>query len=80
MEFSIWSEGYRATGESGGATFHGTYEGDTFRDAVKAWAESLPREKDAAGYVPRELVDLDELTYWACRLFDNEAEARKAFG
>lgn len=70
--YEIWSEGYIATGEHGTATFHGRFEGETFKDAVVNWTKKY---SDAQQY-----VSLENMTYWGCRLFDNESDARKSFG
>lgn len=70
--FNIWAEGYAATGERGYATrLAAGVPGDTFADAVARWAESAGQMR---------WVDLDHLTYWGCRLYDNEAAARKRYG
>lgn len=69
--FSIWSEGYRATGENGTAVCRGSAEGETFKDACIAFF----RGRGDASY-----FDPEHLTYWCCRLFDNEADARRSFG
>ncbi len=71
--FEIWSEGYRATGESGVATLHGTGQGETFLEACDNYARLHPTfaEYYRSGAHP---------SYWACRLYDNESDARKAFG
>jgi len=69
--WSVWSEGYRATGEHGTATFHGNFEADTFAEACQRWAATTSDPKQ---------FNAERLTYWACRLFDNEADARKSFG
>lgn len=72
--FEVWSEGYAATGEHGSAQLHGIFVGETFRDAVencvKTW---LPSEV-------RQYYNAERLTYWGCRFFDNETDARKLFG
>lgn len=70
-KYHIWSEGYRATGGQLGASYHGCYEGDTFEEACKQWALSSSEPN---------LFDPKKLTYWGCRLFDNEIDARKSFG
>jgi hypothetical protein len=69
--WQVWMEGFEATGDESGAQFMGMWEGETFKDACAKWAASLsgPNHYDAA---------LN--TYWACRLFDNERDARKTFG
>ncbi len=71
--FEVWSEGYVATGERSGAQFHGTFFVETFREAVEKWKATL--DPDSA-----TLVNLDELTFWGCRLFDNQEAAIKSFG
>lgn len=71
-QWEIWSEGFRATGDSGGATLHGKEYGTTFRKAVITYASSNP-DFD-------EYFDKKDMTFWGCRLFDNETEARKSFG
>lgn len=73
-EWQVWSEGYRATGESSGATFHGSFKGETFRDAVSAFRDSLT---DAYSI---ECVNLDRLTFWGCKFFDNGNDAVRSFG
>lgn len=76
-EWEVWSEGYLATGMEGipaTAQFHGKFNGETFRDACDKWAETLSDDYSKSCY------DGERLTFWACRLFDNEADARKSFG
>ena len=72
--FEIWSEGYITSGESGDATFHGKFKGETFKDAVIAWKNSLTDTYSI------ECVDIDNMRFWGCRLFDNEKDARKLHG
>jgi len=74
----VWSEGYSATGEHGTAHFIG-----------KKWAKSFDRacellhiEKGGRlqlGDFTHE-TDTDPPRYWGCRLFDNERQAREAYG
>ena len=67
--WDIWVEGSdRATP----ASFVGTAEGNTFSAACHAWYRKNPEQA--------KFFSLDRLTYWGCRLYDNEADARKAFG
>jgi hypothetical protein len=72
--YSIWIEGYAVTGEHSPAQFIGVAGGETFEDACKNF-----RYEDTG-----EPLSLDENrdypAIWACRLFDNEADARKGFG
>lgn len=69
--YDIWCEGYAATGEHGTAFKFGSIEGASFRDACVAFF----RNRENAHYFNPEY-----LTYWGCRLFDNEADARKSWG
>lgn len=66
--FEVWSEGFAATGESGRAMRTGSASAESFREAC----DKVMRGK--ADY------NRERLTYWGCRLFDNETDARKAFG
>jgi hypothetical protein len=66
--YLIWSEGYCATGESASAHCHGSAKGETFKDACIAHFKS------------DKFFNPETLRYWGCRLFNNEADARKAFG
>ena len=70
--YNIWSEGFRTSGMNEKAMNHGCYEGNTFQEACEKWADTLGNSK--------KLFDKKRLTFWACRLFDNESDARKSFG
>ena len=73
--YEIWSEGYCTQDTEGArvpAMHRGTFEGETFADACIIWARS---SKEIW-----ERFDRQRLAYWGCRLFDNEADARKVFG
>lgn len=70
--FDIWCEGYRATGDGGPAHLMGTWSGVDFRDAVVRFMESEPGLK--------RYFNEENLTFWGCMLFDNEADARASFG
>jgi len=70
--FEIWSEGYAATGQSSGAIQIGIAGGHTFQEACKNWARVYCTSPEC--YNP------DRNAYWGCKLFDNEAEARRRFG
>jgi hypothetical protein len=66
--FKIWSEGYSCTGECSSAIYLGEESDITFKKAcVKFFSNTV-------------LFDPNRMTYWGCRLFDNEIEARKSFG
>jgi hypothetical protein len=70
--WTVWMEGYSATGESAGAHCVGTVEAETLPDA----AEKLFADSKWAGYE----FNRERMTYWGCKIFDNEADARKSFG
>lgn len=73
-KFQLWMEGFSATGENGTASFEGEYEGETFMDAYLAMV------KDKYGDNPPSYVHMDKPVIWGCRVFYNEADARKSFG
>lgn len=72
--FEIWTEGFAVTGQSSRAIFHGKFKGETFKDAVIAFKETVTDKHS------RDCIDTDKLVFWGCRFFDNEVEARKLFG
>ena len=67
-QYSIWAQGFAATGQSGQAFYHGIMEATSFKDACGEFFKNDP------------LYDPVRGTYWGCRLFDNETNARLAFG
>lgn len=69
--FDIWCEGYSATGEHAPAWLLGAAVAETFADACRKWAQQCEAP---------HLFDPEALTYCGCRLFDNEADARRSFG
>lgn len=74
--FQIWCEGYLCSGMEGTpatARLIAEHEGVDFKDAcVRANAAGM-----FEGYGD---FDAERLSVWGCDLFDNEADARKAFG
>jgi hypothetical protein len=70
----IWIEGYRASGNSGPAKLLGRVEAETFADACDELC-SPPDWQQRYGCYNRQ-----KGTVWGCRLFNNEADARAAFG
>lgn len=90
-EFDIWIEGYAATGESSGASYIGKSKGIDFEDACRnfRYPEDIVIVSEFTDTIIRKKgmkLNLDKEYYggrpsiWACRLFDNEADARKSFG
>jgi len=71
MKYQIWSEGFEITGNSGEASLQGEIEAHNFHDACVQLLGAM-LDKDRNGHY--------RLSMWGCRLFDNEAEARRSFG
>lgn len=68
--YSVWIEGYSATGDSARASYVGTTEADNFVDACRY-------------FFIKELAYFKESpwpSFWGCRPYDNEKSARKQFG
>lgn len=66
-------EGWKGMcGEGSSAQFLGEFEAEDFRDACFKWAKTREHQMD--------YFDDRALSYWGCRLFDNEQDARKSFG
>ena len=70
----IWAEGYRASGDSAGARLLGRVEAETFAEACDKLCSPAEWQKQNGNY------DRQRGTVWGCRLFNNEADARRAFG
>jgi hypothetical protein len=73
--YEIWVEGYACTGQSATASLVGSSEGRTFREACLAYAVSKKHEDGFINY-----FNPVDCSYWGCRWFDNETDARKSFG
>ena len=72
-QYNIWSEGYVCTGNRSGAIYHGTATGKTFKAACIDYFSD--KENDERGD-----FDKKDMTFWGCRLYDNEVDARGSFG
>lgn len=70
--WEIWVEGYSVNGNQSVAYFFGTKDAESFKNACDAFFSSEP--KHATYYRP------EDLHYWGCKLYDNEADARRSFG
>lgn len=71
-EFEIWSEGFEVMEGRGLAMCHGKLTASSFKEACDKLAEI---DKGFNLYYSPE-----KMTYWGCRLFDNEMQARESFG
>lgn len=70
--YEIWSEGFVVMEGYGKAHLHGYTKGNTFKEACINYAKT---DKEFEFY-----FDSERMTYWGCKLFDNEADARVNFG
>jgi hypothetical protein len=66
--FEVWSEGYTMQGNTSCAMLMGVVVADNFKTACN---KVLGEHK---------AFDKSRLTYWGCKLFDNEHDARQSFG
>lgn len=76
----VWIEGYQATCEKAGAKRLGVFDvasDATFEDAVQFWLDTQSADDVKRFYRKR---DDGTMTYWSCRFFDNEEDARKSYG
>ena len=71
MVYEIWIEGYRCTGNYSKAQKLGEGEGNSFKDACDNFFNNRN---------DKFLYDDKDLTYWGCKIFDNQCEAIKSFG
>lgn len=70
--FEIWTEGFVTNGERGSAMKYGEWRGSNFQDACNGFAKNHP---EFAKYYRKE-----DMTWWGCRIFDNQLDAIKSFG
>jgi len=66
--WGVWVEGYSTTGDCDRAQLVGEVQADSFESACKELLSG------------NSCFDPNKLTLWGCKLFDNETDARKAFG
>lgn len=79
VKFDIWVEGYLCTGMEGipaPARKVGSVEATSFDEAVARWVSYLPT--DERGLWKRHPDG--RWSVWGCGVYDNETDARKAFG
>lgn len=68
--WQVWATGWRDNGGSSPASLLGEASAPSFEEACEMVANTKHPE----------LFDRNNLTYWGCGLFDNEAQARQSFG
>jgi hypothetical protein len=81
VKYGLWMEGWRwpvRQAEDASAKFLGNYEAETFADACQRWCdEKLEQDHKHAFQLNSHQ---SRPTFWACRIFDNEADARRFAG
>ena len=72
--YNVWAEGYLVSGMEGvpsGPSFLGSVMAKSFEESVQKLSDI--KDEDGAG---RNDYDVKRLTYWGCKLFESESEAR----
>lgn len=78
-KIQVWVEGYCATGEQQNAQLVGEVEAIDLEDAIQQlYKLRYPDESRRKQYL-RKRED-GHWVEWGCRIYDNEADARKSFG
>ena len=77
MKIEIWMEGYIATGESNKAMKIWEGQADSFDDAIIKYEQE---ENVTVDRYTGDQAKRSKYGIWACRLFDNESQARQSFG
>jgi hypothetical protein len=70
--YEVWIEGYAATGQRDRARFLGVYTAENFNDAAEMAARLKLGEMN---YFNKAVP-----SFWGCKFYDNEADARRSFG
>lgn len=73
---TLWVEGYAATGNHGTAQCLGTFDVDTYEEAVLIWRDTEWEASRWGDFGWGSGV----YSVWGCCIYDNEEDARKAFG
>lgn len=73
----LWVEGYAVTGMSSNAESLGEFDTDSMDEAVQTLL-AQPSMVDSKSYFRRS--DDGTWSFWGCRIFDNESDARRSFG
>lgn len=72
--YEIWLEGYSVTGQDAKAEFLGIFSGENFKEAVQNACNAKKMNDEYLN------MNTDPPSYYACRFFDNEKDAREGFG
>lgn len=77
-KFEVWMTGYSCTGDHGTARLLGKINAENFNEAV----EKCISQKDMKSDYRKDYDEYGDLrhSYWGCRIYDNEQQAREKFG
>lgn len=70
--YEVWMEGYATNGEYDEAQYLGKHSAESFKEACENAVEEL-------GW-GMNYYNNQNNTFWGCKFFDNEIDARKSFG
>ena len=71
--YEVWLEGYAATGQFGTAQYLGAFTATSF---VEACTKAMDHNHMDTRYFQLGTHP----SYWGCRFYDNESDARRSFG
>lgn len=71
-KYEVWMQGFQVMEGTEPAELLGIYKADSFLDACQMAVNDHP------GYI--EYYEPERNCIWGCKLFDNEEDARRAFG
>ena len=75
--YAVWMEGYATNGERAGAEYVGSVIACNFQQAALLACKEKYGEKQTMTYFS---VRGGVPCFWGCRMFDNQADAMRAFG
>lgn len=72
-QYEIWCEGFVTMESKSGAQLLGKIRATSFKSAAVEFFEHY-------GESVNKYFDRESMSFYGCKLFDNEADARKTFG
>ena len=70
--YEVWDEGFATNGNQSTAVYLGVYKAETFVNACRI--AIMANDWDM------NYFDEKNISYWGCKFYDNEKDARKNFG
>lgn len=74
---SVWRQGYDCTGDVSPAQHMFDADGDNLNDVIKKFVDNITDDSKSNW---RFCNERNAWFWWGCKTFDNETDARKAFG